>query len=52
MSQLQNKSGELVKAAQLLHSEGIFPAVAHSAYYCCVQLMRHILLHSFEKNGR
>jgi hypothetical protein len=46
MSYLQSKSSDLVKAANLLHSEELFPAVAHSAYYCCLQLMRHILLHS------
>ncbi|MDR2813245.1 MAG: hypothetical protein LBB79_01100 [Prevotellaceae bacterium] len=49
MSHLQKKSEDLVKAANLLHGAGLFPAVAHSAYYCCVQLMKHIWLHSMKK---
>jgi prephenate dehydrogenase len=46
MSYLQNKSSDLAKAANLLRDKELFPAVAHDAYYCCVQLMKHILLHS------
>jgi len=49
MSPLQNKSKDLVSAAKLLHANNLYPAVAHSAYYCCVQLMKHIWLHSFNK---
>ena len=49
MSPLQNKSKNLVSAANLLHANNLYPAVAHCAYYCCVQLMRHIWLHSFNK---
>jgi hypothetical protein len=46
MSYLQEKSEALQKAAQLLHDNSCYPAVAHSAYYSCVQLMKHILLHA------
>ena len=49
MSYLQNKSCDLVKAANLLHREKLFSAVAHSAYYCCLQQIKHILLHSLHK---
>ena len=49
MSNLQDKSNDLVAAAKLLHNNGLYSAVAHSAYYCCVQLMRHIWLYSMQK---
>ena len=49
MSPLQKKSKDLVSAANLLHANNLYPAVAHSAYYCCIQLMRHIWLYSFSK---
>jgi hypothetical protein len=52
MSHLQSKSNDLVKAAALLHNEKLFPAVAHCSYYCCVQQMKHILLHSLHKTER
>jgi hypothetical protein len=50
MSHLQDKSKDLVSAANLLHTNELYPAVAHSAYYCCVQLMKHIWLHSLGKS--
>jgi hypothetical protein len=49
MSHLQNKSETLKNAAQLSHTNGYYAAVAHSAYYCCLQLMRHIWLYSIGK---
>ena len=49
MSYLQNKSNALITAANILHTNKIYPAVAHSAYYCCIQLMKHIWLHSLHK---
>jgi len=49
MSKLKNKSEILVDAARLLHDKTYYPAVAHSAYYCCVQLMKHIWMFSREK---
>jgi hypothetical protein len=49
MSYLQNKSDVLAAAAKLAHDNGYFPAVAHGAYYCCLQLMKHIWLYSFNK---
>lgn len=52
MRYLQDKSNDLAKAAMLLHGEALFPAVAHCAYYCCVQLMKHIWLHSLLKTQR
>jgi hypothetical protein len=51
MSHLQSKSKDLVKAAALLHSERLFPSVAHCAYYSCVQLMKHIWLHRMGKTA-
>lgn len=49
MSQLQNKSGILRKAADLLHQEGLYAAVAHSAYYCCLQISKHLWLYPMRK---
>jgi hypothetical protein len=50
MSHLQDKSKDLVSAGNLLHTNKLYPAVAHSAYYCCLQLMKHIWLHSLGKS--
>ncbi|MDR2811400.1 MAG: HEPN domain-containing protein, partial [Tannerellaceae bacterium] len=50
MSHLQDKSKDLVSAANLLHTNKLYPAVAHSAYYCCLQLMKHIWLYSLGKS--
>jgi hypothetical protein len=49
MSNLQTKSKVLKNAAQFLHDNGYYVAVAHSAYYCCVQLMYHIWFYTFRK---
>jgi len=49
MSHLQNKSEVLKDAAGLLHNKNLYPAVAHSAYYSCYQLMKHIWLYSLCK---
>lgn len=49
MSNLQIKSETLVQAANHLYKANLHPAVAHSAYYCCVQVMKHIWLHSISK---
>lgn len=42
MGHLLNKSEINLGAADLLHKHQLYPAVAHCAYYSCVQLMRHI----------
>jgi len=52
MSHLQNKSSKLVEAASLLNKRNLYPAVAHSAYYCCVQLMKHIWIHSLHNKEK
>ncbi len=49
MSHLQSKSDMLATVAKLAHDNYYFPAVAHGAYYSCVQLMKHIWLHSIRK---
>jgi len=49
MSHLQNKSEILVEVAKLLHDKTYYPAVAHSAYYSCFQLLKHIWLHKMSK---
>ncbi|MCL2435625.1 MAG: hypothetical protein FWD09_05755 [Lentimicrobiaceae bacterium] len=49
MSHLKNKSNDLIAAAKLLDVSKLYPAVAHSAYYCCILLMKQIWLHSLHK---
>ncbi|MDR0414501.1 MAG: hypothetical protein LBH84_03700 [Prevotellaceae bacterium] len=49
MSYLEEKSDVLNTAAALLHQKGLYPVAAHPAYYSCLQLMKHIWLHSMEK---
>jgi hypothetical protein len=49
MSHLQNKSEMLSDAAKLLHDKTYYSAVAHSAYYSCYQLLKHIWLYSMGK---
>ena len=49
MSHLKNKSEILAEAAKLLHDNCYYPAVAHSAYYSCYQLLKHIWLYSLKK---
>jgi len=52
MSHLSNKSEMLAEAAVLLHDKTYYPAVAHSAYYCCYQLLKHIWLYRMEKSQK
>jgi uncharacterized protein (UPF0332 family) len=52
LSELKKKSDKLNKATDLLHNNELYPAVAHSAYYCCLQLMKHIWLHSMNGTER
>jgi uncharacterized protein (UPF0332 family) len=52
MSHLTKKSAILIEAAELLHKNGLYPAVAHGAYYSCYQLMMHIWLYSMRKTER
>ncbi|MDR1023835.1 MAG: hypothetical protein LBL94_11295 [Prevotellaceae bacterium] len=49
MSHLKSKSEVLSSAAELLHERGMYPAVAHSAYYSCYQLVKHIWLRSMSR---
>jgi len=49
MTHFKNKSEILIDAAKLLHKNNYYPAVAHSAYYSCYQLMMHIWLYSLHK---
>lgn len=39
----------MLGAAKILHDQGFLPCVAHTAYYSCFQLMKHIWLHSMLK---
>lgn len=48
-SQLKNKSEIFAMAAEESHKHYYYPAVAHSAYYCCYQLIKHIWLYSMKK---
>lgn len=48
-SQLYNKSQILNGATTLLHSKGIYPPVAHAAYYSCYQLMLYIWIYKMHK---
>lgn len=49
MSNLQNKSEIVKDAAKLLHNKNYYPAVAHGAYYCCYQLLKHIWLYDMKR---
>jgi len=49
MSQLQNKSEMFAASAKLLYDNYYYPSVAHSAYYSCYQLLKHIWLYSMKK---
>lgn len=50
MSHLQNKSDIFKVSAVLLHDSDNYSAVAHSAYYSCYQLLKHIWLHVMKKS--
>ncbi len=43
---LRNKSDMLIHAAELLHRQSYYLAVAHAAYYSCFQLLEYIWLYS------
>lgn len=43
MAELKNKSEINSVAAQLLFDKHYYPSVPHPAYYCCLQLMKHII---------
>ncbi len=43
MSELRQKSGENLKASDLLIRASFYNSSVHCAYYACVQLMLHIL---------
>lgn len=49
MSSLRNKSEINIDAAEHLDNKGVYPPVAHCAYYSCYQFMKHIWLHSMNK---
>ena len=49
MSSLRNKSEINIGAAEHLDKKGVYPPVAHCAYYSCYQFMKHIWLHSMNK---
>lgn len=49
MSSLRNKSEINIDAAEHLDDKGVYPPVAHCAYYSCYQFMKHIWLHSMNK---
>ena len=49
MSHLKNKSEINSMAAILLQKQSLYPSVVHSAYYSCVQLMKHILIFTLGK---
>jgi hypothetical protein len=44
-NKLQNKSAILHEAALLLHENNLYAAVAHTAYYSCYQLLKHIWIY-------
>ena len=44
MSCLKNKSEINKLAADLLHKQSLYPTVIHSAYYSCLQLVKHIII--------
>lgn len=46
---LRNKSEMLAAAAQLLHENCYYNAVAHAAYYSCYQIMKHIWIYSMNR---
>lgn len=52
MSYLTNKSDINRAAADLLQKNYYYPSVVHSAYYSCIQLMKHILLFTLKKTEK
>lgn len=49
MSSLRNKSEINIDAAEHLDNKGVYPPVAHCAYYSCYQFMKHIWLYTMNK---
>lgn len=49
MMHLKNKSEINITAAEFLHKQCLFPAVAHCAYYSCLQFMRYIWVNKMGK---
>lgn len=43
MSYLKNKSEINKLAADFLHKQNLYPSAIHSAYYSCLQLVKHII---------
>jgi hypothetical protein len=50
MSYLKSKSELNRAAAAQLYKSGQHPSAVHCAYYSCVQLMKHIIIHKFGKS--
>lgn len=50
MSQLLNKSETNFSSAELLHEKSLFASVAHSSYYGCYQLIKHVWLYTMRKS--
>lgn len=44
MPHLKNKSEINRSAADVLQKQSFYPCVVHSAYYSCVQLMKHVAI--------
>lgn len=44
MPHLKNKSETNTEAARLLHSRNLYPSAIHSAYYACLQIVKHIII--------
>ncbi|MEA4968076.1 MAG: HEPN domain-containing protein [Bacteroidaceae bacterium] len=49
MRSLQSKAEINLDSAEVLHTKGYYPSVAHCSYYSCFQLVRHIWLNSLGK---
>lgn len=49
MSNLKNKSEINKLAADFLHKQSLYPSVVHSAYYSCLQLIKHIIIKESSK---
>jgi len=45
-SHLTNKSGILKDAEKILNDKCLYAAVPHCSYYSCLQLMKHIWIHT------
>lgn len=52
MAYLIGKSNLNKAAADELYKSGHHPSVVHCAYYSCVQLMKHIIIHKIGKSEK